>query len=71
MTPERDRAISVVDKVPEDAEVRRVLGRGFVDDLAEPVAEREPVGRLDRFAVLSKEAVTMRWPSGLNCALST
>jgi len=38
-----------VNEVPEDAQIRRVLGRCFADDLAEPGAERERVGRRDRF----------------------
>ena len=38
-----------MNEVPEDAEVRRVLGRSFADDLTEPAAEREPVGGLDGF----------------------
>ena len=38
-----------MNKVPEDAEVRRVLRRSFAKDLAEPVVEREPVRRRDRF----------------------
>ena len=49
MTPERDQPGSFVNEVPENAEVRRVLGRSFAHDLAEPGAEREPVGQRDGF----------------------